>query len=45
MGAWAKAGAALFGIGGELYKPGMTPEEIHRRAVELVQAERMARAG
>jgi 2-dehydro-3-deoxyphosphogalactonate aldolase len=45
MVAWAKAGAALFGIGGELYKPGMTPEEIHRRAVELVQAERMARAG
>jgi 2-dehydro-3-deoxyphosphogalactonate aldolase len=43
MAAWARAGAALFGIGGELYKPGMAPEEIHRRAVELVQAEKAAR--
>ena len=41
---WAKAGAGLFGIGGELYRPGLTPEEIHRRAVELVQAEKAARA-
>jgi 2-dehydro-3-deoxyphosphogalactonate aldolase len=44
MAAWRKAGAALFGIGGELYKPGMAPEEINRRAVELVQAERACRS-
>jgi 2-dehydro-3-deoxyphosphogalactonate aldolase len=43
MALWSKAGASLFGIGGELYKPGMPPEEIHQRAVELVQAERAAR--
>jgi len=40
---WVKAGAACFGIGGELYKPGLAPEEIHRRAVELVKAEKAAR--
>jgi 2-dehydro-3-deoxyphosphogalactonate aldolase len=45
MAVWRKAGAALFGIGGELYKPGMVPEEIHRRAVELVAAEKASRAG
>jgi 2-dehydro-3-deoxyphosphogalactonate aldolase len=45
MAAWRQAGASLFGIGGELYKPGMAPEEIHRRAVELVQAERASRPG
>ena len=32
-------------IGGELYKPGMAAEEIHKRAVELVQAEKAARGG
>jgi 2-dehydro-3-deoxyphosphogalactonate aldolase len=45
MAEWRKAGAACFGIGGELYRPGMAPDEIHRRAVELVQAEKAARAG
>jgi 2-dehydro-3-deoxyphosphogalactonate aldolase len=45
MAAWRQAGASLFGIGGELYRPGMAPEEIHRRAVELVQAERASRGG
>ena len=45
MAAWRQAGASLFGIGGELYKPGMAPEEIHRRAVELVQAEKASRPG
>lgn len=45
MAEWRRAGAACFGIGGELYKPGLAPEEIHRRAVELVRAERAARAG
>jgi len=43
MAEWRRAGAACFGIGGELYKPGMAAEEIHKRAVELVQAERAAR--
>jgi 2-dehydro-3-deoxyphosphogalactonate aldolase len=45
MAAWRKAGAACFGIGSEIYKPGLTPDEIHRRAVALVQAEKAARAG
>ncbi|MGZ3273854.1 MAG: 2-dehydro-3-deoxy-6-phosphogalactonate aldolase [Caulobacteraceae bacterium] len=45
MAEWVKAGAGCFGIGGELYRPGLAPEEIHRRAVELVQAEKAARAG
>jgi 2-dehydro-3-deoxyphosphogalactonate aldolase len=40
---WVKAGAACFGIGSEIYKPGMEPEVVHRRAVELVQAEKAAR--
>jgi 2-dehydro-3-deoxyphosphogalactonate aldolase len=44
MAEWRKAGAALFGIGGELYKPGMAAAEVHRRAVELVRAERASRA-
>jgi 2-dehydro-3-deoxyphosphogalactonate aldolase len=43
MAVWRKAGAACFGIGSEIYKPGMAAEEVHRRAVELVQAEKAAR--
>jgi 2-dehydro-3-deoxyphosphogalactonate aldolase len=43
MAQWRKAGAACFGIGSEIYKPGMAPDEVHRRAVELVQAEKAAR--
>jgi 2-dehydro-3-deoxyphosphogalactonate aldolase len=43
MAEWRRAGAALFGIGGELYKPGMAAEEVRRRAVELVKAEKAAR--
>jgi 2-dehydro-3-deoxyphosphogalactonate aldolase len=43
MAEWTKAGAACFGIGSEIYKPGLAPDEIHRRAVELVQAEKAAR--
>jgi 2-dehydro-3-deoxyphosphogalactonate aldolase len=43
MAEWRKAGAACFGIGSEIYKPGMAPEEVHRRAVELVAAEKAAR--
>jgi 2-dehydro-3-deoxyphosphogalactonate aldolase len=43
MAEWVKAGAGCFGIGSEIYKPGMPPEEVRRRAVELVQAEKAAR--
>lgn len=43
MADWVRAGAACFGIGSEIYKPGMAPDEVHRRAAELVQAERAAR--
>lgn len=43
MAEWVKAGAGCFGIGSEIYKPGMATDEIRRRAIELVQAERAAR--
>ena len=43
MAEWVKAGAGCFGIGSEIYKPGMAAEEVHRRAVELVQAEKATR--
>lgn len=43
MAEWRAAGAGCFGIGSEIYKPGMAAEEVHRRAVALVQAERAAR--
>jgi 2-dehydro-3-deoxyphosphogalactonate aldolase len=43
MASWRKAGAACFGIGSELYKPGMAAEEIGRRAAELVRAEKASR--
>ncbi len=42
LAAWRKAGAACFGIGSDIYKPGMAPDEIHRRAVALVAADRAA---
>jgi len=35
---WAKAGANGFGIGTALYVPGMSAEEIHARAVQIVAA-------
>ncbi len=41
---WA-AGARGFGLGGELYKPGMTPDEIHRRALAAVAALKPLLAG
>jgi len=44
MAEWRRAGAACFGIGSEIYKPGMAPAEVGRRAVELVRAEKAARA-
>jgi 2-dehydro-3-deoxyphosphogalactonate aldolase len=35
---WAKAGANGFGIGTALYTPGLTTEEIARRAADIVAA-------
>jgi len=37
---WWAAGARGFGVGGDLYKPGFTPDEVHRRAVAMVEAVR-----
>ena len=42
MAEWRAAGTAGFGIGGEIYKPGQTPEQTLERARPLVEA---ARAG
>ncbi len=44
MGAWRAAGAKGFGIGGELYRPGATPEEVGRRARDMVAAWRATSA-
>jgi 2-dehydro-3-deoxyphosphogalactonate aldolase len=38
MAAWVRAGATGFGIGGALFQPGMTPDDIGRRAREFVTA-------
>lgn len=38
MGGWFEAGASGFGIGGNLYKPGRTLQEIRRSAVAFVNA-------
>lgn len=35
---WARAGANGFGIGTALYTPGLSAEEIHARAVQIVAA-------
>ena len=40
---WLAAGAAGFGLGGELYRAGMTASEIARRAKEIVLAYQAAR--
>ncbi len=40
---WWAAGARGFGMGGDLYKPGFTPDEVHRRAVAAVAAMRALR--
>ena len=45
MATWRRAGASCFGIGSEIYQPGMNPEEVHRRALQLVQAENVAKQG
>jgi 2-dehydro-3-deoxyphosphogalactonate aldolase len=38
--AYVQAGAAGFGIGSALYSPGVTPEDVHARALKLVRAVR-----
>lgn len=38
MGEWRAVGVDGFGLGSELYKPGMAPEEVHTRALAAVQA-------
>jgi len=43
MAEWWAAGARGFGLGSELYKPGMTSEEVHARAVKAVAAVRALR--
>jgi 2-dehydro-3-deoxyphosphogalactonate aldolase len=35
---WLKAGADGFGVGTALYTPGMSPDEVRRRAEEIVAA-------
>ncbi len=45
MADWRRAGAACFGIGSEIYKPGMAPGVVFDQALELVRAEKEARAG
>ncbi|HZF75462.1 MAG TPA: 2-dehydro-3-deoxy-6-phosphogalactonate aldolase [Acetobacteraceae bacterium] len=42
MGPWRAAGAAGFGIGSSLYKPGLTAAEVAERAGRLVAAVRSA---
>ena len=37
---WWAVGARGFGMGGDLYKPGFTPDEVHRRALAAVSAVR-----
>ena len=36
--AWIRAGAAGFGIGGSIYKPGDTASDVARKAASLMQA-------
>jgi 2-dehydro-3-deoxyphosphogalactonate aldolase len=43
MADWWAAGARGFGLGGDLFKPGFTPEEVHGRAVAAVAAVRRLR--
>jgi 2-dehydro-3-deoxyphosphogalactonate aldolase len=35
---WLKAGVAGIGVGGELYRPGYTPEEVGQKAAALIAA-------
>lgn len=43
MADWWAAGARGFGLGSDLYKPGMSPEDVGRRAAEAVAALNAAR--
>ena len=43
MADWWEAGARGFGMGGDLFKPGFTPDEVHTRAVAAVEAVRALR--
>ncbi len=43
MAEWWAAGARGFGMGGDLFKPGFTPEEVHARALKAVDAVRRLR--
>jgi len=45
MAAWWAAGARGFGLGSDLFKPGMTPQDVGRRAREAVAALRVVREG
>ncbi|MCE3606237.1 2-dehydro-3-deoxy-6-phosphogalactonate aldolase [Massilia sp. P8910] len=45
MAAWVAAGATGFGIGGALYTPGVTPQELGARAAAFVAAWRATQAG
>jgi 2-dehydro-3-deoxyphosphogalactonate aldolase len=45
MAEWVAAGAGCFGIGSEIYKPGMAADEVRRRAAQLVEAEKATRGG
>lgn len=40
MAQWWQAGCRAFGIGGELYKPGQTPEETAEKAARVMAAVR-----
>lgn len=43
MGEWWAAGARGFGLGSDVYKPGMTPEQVGARAAAAVAAVRALR--
>jgi 2-dehydro-3-deoxyphosphogalactonate aldolase len=38
MGSYLAAGAAGFGIGSALYKPGMTPAQVQANALRFIAA-------
>lgn len=42
MAPWRAAGAAGFGVGGAVYRPGMSPDEVRTRAAALVEVWRGA---
>jgi 2-dehydro-3-deoxyphosphogalactonate aldolase len=44
MEPWLKAGAAGFGLGGSIYKPGFSPEKVAKRARAVMRALQPAQA-